>query len=169
MIEDFEIQAIEAAYADCTIDELIEHRNHSARFFKASETTAVLQRMLEERVAADNDAVPKQWPEEPVRSPAVSAERKRQQEERRLRLLSNDGRVIPFQTPEAQYKTQRDYDLAQGYGLPARSSHSCPDCFEGHPAPTCTGHCVSLHRFFERRVQTNDEFIASEEKRKSKD
>jgi hypothetical protein len=92
----------------------------------------------------------------------------KQDEVRRLRVLSKDGTQIPPCTPVNTYATQRDYDMARGYGLPARSPYSCPDCREGHPASTCTGHCVSLSRFFERRVQTQKEFELSEMERRDK-
>ena len=84
-MQDREIEAIEKAITNATVDELYEecqrYRRHKSA--AAQETLAILQRLLEQRLAEDEQS-PTEWSksQEPKKKPLSPAEEKRREEKR---------------------------------------------------------------------------------------
>ena len=102
-MESWDVKNFRAAYAQMSWREVMDERNRLTGRKGAEETVALLEMVLEEKVAAENQP-PAEWSaqqeqkekEKPKSKPPLPPEQKEAEARRRTR----DGTVIPFVTPE---------------------------------------------------------------------
>jgi hypothetical protein len=162
MLNESQIAIIRSAYATATVEDIKYDRDRAAQF-KAKDTEKVLQEMLEEKLAQD-DKQPSaaEWAQSvaPKKKP-LTAEEKREKEERRIEGETRGGRDLPrAKEPASDFANQTEYNLFRASTAPPPvSPYACLDCRENYRAPTCTGHCESP-RFFESRRMSRTEYAA---------
>jgi len=174
-MQDFAEAALRAAYATATWEQIREDRDHYSRFKSvgAQESVAILQELLEARLAEDEQASPAEWSKAKLQKPKpLSPAEEKRREEQRIERETEGGRLPPRpKEPESPYRNQLEYEQSQSLmraRLPFKGVHSCPDCRKGYRAPTCTDHC-SQPGWWQAKRATFAETAAYEARRGEKE
>src|ERR1700746_604184 len=96
-MEDRMIQSTRKAYANATLDQICEDRNHFSRFKSvgAQETVKLLQQIIEEKLA-EVEASPSSWSKANTEKPKpLTPAEERKREEQRIERETQGGRFLP--------------------------------------------------------------------------
>jgi hypothetical protein len=165
-MQDFEIAAMRTAWANASWQEIRDMRDRYARSKSASakESAELMQQILEERLAEEDEPTPAAWskanPEKP--KPLTPAEERRK-EELRMERETQGGRFLPKpKAPESPYRNQLEYNQHQALMTPAVppiSPYACLECTRFKKAASCCGACESP-TFWQARRMTLAEYKA---------
>jgi len=165
-MQDFAEAALRAAYANSDWRELREARDHYSRFKSvgAQESVAILQELLEARLAEDEQPSPAEWSKaKPQKPKPLSPAEERRREEQRIERETQGGRFLPRpKTPESPYRNQLEYSQHQALTTPAIppiSPYACLECTRFKKAASCCGACESP-TFWQARRMSRAEYKA---------